>query len=334
MNFKIYNMDVFEGLKRIEKHSIDCVVTSPPYWGLRDYGVEGQLGLEKHPNEYIENLVKVFRETKKVMKDSGSLWLNLGDSYFNYRPGAADKFGTSFERSQEGYVESEHRQREAKNRKLKPEKGWLTEKQKLLMPHRVAIAMQEGGWILRNDIVWHKPSHMPSSVQDRLTNSFEYLFHFVKKKKYYYDLDAIREPHQDATLERNNYARNGNKLDFDRKWIGQPDVEAGSLNVKGKNPGDMWSINPEGFSEAHFACFPTKLVRKPLKATCPKDGVILDPFVGSGTTLLEAQNQGKSGIGIELNPDYISLIKLRLNGDRFQESLNPNKIKVISMKVI
>ena len=389
MNFKIYNMDVFEGLKRIELNSVDCVVTSPPYWNLRDYGIEGQIGLEKHPKEYIENLVKVFKEIKKVLKLTGSVWLNMGDVYFG-------SWGNMSREQTKDYPKGRPPS------SFPQDDVWLQPKQKMLMPHRLAIAMQEDGWILRNEIIWHKPSHMPSSVQDRLTNSFEYLFHFVKKKKYYYDLDAIREPHKEVSIQRVKKPFFPNK---DHPTVKNEGDMSRFLNPAGKNPADVWSINPEPFSEAHFATFPTGLVRKPLLATCPKEvckecgkprerilepspeykkilesqrgteyykiaarkeairsgnafgkrasrmnsnyetkgfsdcgcgkgfraGVVLDPFVGSGTTLLEAQNQGKSGIGIELNPEYIPLINLRLNGDKFQKSLNPNKIEVVSM---
>lgn len=405
MNFKIYNMDVFEGLQQMQNNNelVDCVMTSPPYWGLRDYGVEGQLGLEKHPNEYINNIVKVFRETKKVLKDSGSLWLNIGDSYYGGS-------GCAYDGS--GGVGAKNKVKNTQRTDLHKHKSpWMQTKQKLLMPHRVAIAMQDDGWILRNDVVWHKPSHMPSSVQDRLTNSFEYLFHFVMKKKYYYDLDAIREP-----CITGNGKKWGSRLTPGRlASIENPkhgkisrDMKNDQMvnNLLGKNPGDMWSINPKPYPEAHFACYPPALIESPLKATCPKEvcskcgaareritkptkeylkaikkakltpawsterrkqankignalgartgreprnyetigwsdcgckagfnpGIVLDPFVGSGTTLMEAQNQKKSGIGIELNPDYIKFIRKRLNGGEYQESLNPNKIEVIDGK--
>ena len=404
--FRVLNCDVFQGLKKLQEEEIkvDCIVTSPPYWGLRDYGVEGQLGLEKHPQEYINNLVNVFRESKKVLKDSGSLWLNLGDTYFS--KSSSDRNGLG-----ELKVGKKGRERIEIKRDLE-KTNWLQTKQKMLMPHRVAIALQEDGWVLRNDVVWHKPSHMPSSVRDRLTNSFEFMFHFVKQKKYYYDLDAIREPHKANSFKsenqsfnykerpkgieglkmaqkENSFCREGHDMQYDGT----------GYNSIGKNPGDFWSINPKPYPEAHFACFPPALIEKPLKATCPQQicikcgrvreritertesfevgksekgkvkdfkgngihrkvgqkyqnwleenpkrtigftdcgcnagfdsGIVLDPFVGSGTTLLEAQNQGKSGIGIELNPDYIKFIKKRLNGDEHQASLNPNKIEVI-----
>ncbi len=570
---------------------VDCVITSPPYWGLRDYGVDGQIGLEKHPQEYIDKIVKVFSEVRKVLKDTGSLWLNLGDSYCSHRDWT--------------YSDMKGKHNYAEGQKFNPKfkEAWLQPKQKMLMPHRVAIAMQDddgsdiyeikegfinsnrhtiydnnalqrqreskgiqskvcnkmesqtqraiqeengrmeekesredktiqseillgkqgkgnnalherecqatqkiktigftdlwwesskvfvlwrkqdsvfdyrpykwrrqqtqetnkeiweylrmveereipegfpslvhelqfskgilwflsssrGGnirigkgdipkefleyfklvkkgdsWLLRNDVVWHKPSHMPSSVRDRLTNSFEFLFHFVKQKKYYYDLEVIREPY---TKPMDRWG--GEKFNMPKETIAQSNTYSVQYrernmrpNPNGKNPGDMWSINPKPYPDAHFACFPPALVEKPLKATCPREvcvecgkpreriiekepsnwkeksdkcktevtdffnkkgsggnpggnwkrtkeeivgwsdcgckkgfeaGVVLDPFVGSGTTLLVAQEQNKNGVGIEINPDYIKLIKKRLNGSENQSSLNPNKIEV------
>ena len=184
-------MDVFEGLKLIEKHSVDCVVTSPPYWGLRDYGVAGQIGLEEHPKQFIEKMVKVFRETKKVLKPEGSLWLNMGDTYVG-SSGGSGRDETAIGGGTKKLLKFKEMGRIPQP---KIDSKWMIPKQKMLMPHRLAIALQDDGWVLRNDVVWYKPSHMPSSVKDRLTNSFEFLFHFVQKKKYFYDLDAIREPH-------------------------------------------------------------------------------------------------------------------------------------------
>jgi len=359
LNFKIYNNDVFAALKQMQEQAIkvDCVITSPPYWGLRDYGIDGQIGLEKHPQEYIQKIVSVFSEVKKVLKPEGSVWLNLGDTYFG---GGGGNYGTG--------LESKKECNPANFLNRVKEEGYLVAKQKMLIPHRVAIAMQEDGWILRNDVVWHKPSHMPSSVTDRLTNSFEYLFHFVQRKKYYYDLDAIREPHKEVSLERIKKPWNGERPNMaswsgmkienmcnekgknpadvwdlksskiDSEKLGSPRARLNRegyskdnfYHAKGKNPSDFWSINTEPYPEAHFACFPTKLVRKPLQATCPKEGTVLDPFVGSGTTLLEAQKQCKSGIGIEINPEYVKLIKKRLLGDEHQSTLVPNVVSVIS----
>lgn len=288
---------------------MDCVITSPPYWGLRDYGVEGQIGLEKHPQEYISKMVRIFGEVKKVLKPTGSVWLNVGDTYC----GAATSSSTGkkdFGKIRKGYpidksLDGKGCSPNHKNIIWRNPTNWLQPKQKMLMPHRLAIAMQEDGWILRNDIVWHKPSHMPSSVKDRLTNSFEYLFHFVQKRKYFYDLDAIREEHKTGGVHKRN-----------KKWAlarGQKESESlACSHPSGKNPADVWSINPKPYPEAHFACYPPALVEKPLKATCPKDGVVLDPFIGSGTTLQVAQEMRKNGIGIELNPEYIKLIEKRV----------------------
>lgn len=344
----VYNMDVFKGLEEMIKEGVkvDCVVTSPPYWGLRDYGCEGQIGLEEHPKQWVKKMVEVCSGLKRVLKPTGSLWLNLGDTYCgggNFRTDNPEKDKDNKFMQEKKWHFAEQGGRTNIASKVVGSSNWLQAKQKMLMPHRLAIALQDDGWILRNDVVWHKPSHMPSSVRDRLTNSFEYLFHFVKQRKYFYDLDAIREPHNttreefiakatrktDRGWDKNNSLVVGmahHKSGFN-KYISKKGAEP---NPAGKNPSDVWSINPEPFSEAHFACFPKALVRRPLKATCPKGGVVLDPFVGSGTTLQEAQSQGKRGIGIELNKDYISLIKKRLLGDAYQESLNKNKIKIIT----
>jgi len=181
--FVLYNMDVLKALERIEKGSVDCVVTSPPYWGLRDYGCEGQIGLEPHPQEWIKKMVQVSRELRRVLKPSGSYWLNVGDTYYG---GAPDNKGFN---ERVGNKPGNKKQ-EVKRPNLIAKGGYLQPKQKMLMPHRLAIALQDDGWILRNDVVWHKPSHMPSSVRDRLTCSFEFVFHFVKQRKYFYDLDA------------------------------------------------------------------------------------------------------------------------------------------------
>jgi DNA modification methylase len=310
--FTIYNMDVTDALRKMPAESVDCVMTSPPYWGLRDYGVKGQIGLEPHPQEYIKRMVNVFQYVRHVLKPTGSVWLNMGDTYGGSCGGwgATKKSETGIQDVTRGYFgSSKQRPPQAGNFK----ENWLKPKQKLLMPHRLAIAMQDDGWILRNDVVWHKPSHMPSSVRDRLSNSFEFVFHFVKQRKYYYDLDAIRVPCQQSTIKRNEYGT-PNPSGIGVYSCGRVREPGSFMNPSGKNPSDMWSINPKPYPEAHFACYPPALCEKPLKATCPKDGVVLDPFIGSGTTLMVAQQLGLNGIGIELNPEYIPLIKKRLFG--------------------
>lgn len=267
-------MDVLKGLKLIEPESIDTVITSPPYWSLRDYGVEGQIGLEDHPQEYIDKLVEVFKEVKKVIKPTGSIFLNLGDCYYT-------KSGSNFKSSpqmkalddnlENTGIQSGNKLRE------KHKSNWLQPKQKLLMPHRVAIALQDKlGLILRNDFVWFKLASMPSSVQDRCSNRFEFLFHFTKEMSYYYDLDNIRVPFKEISIKRaespiGTYEYyNQSNLEWKGSKIETTGRKMLELNPLGKNPGDVLEIAPSYFSDSHFATFPEELVKFPLKATCPK----------------------------------------------------------------
>ena len=188
--FIIYNMDVMDALKRIEPESVDCIITSPPYWGLRDYGVKGQLGLEVHSQEYIKKMVEVSQGLWRVLKPTGSYWLNCGDTYFG-------SWGNMTREQVKDYPKGRPPQ------SFPQKEVWLQPKQKMLMPHRLAIALQEDGWILRNDCVWHKPSHMPSPVRDRLTNSFEFVFHFVKSNKPNYFVNRETKECVDKRTKRN-----------------------------------------------------------------------------------------------------------------------------------
>ena len=400
--FLIFNMDVIKGLKQIEADSIDCVVTSPPYWqwSLRDYKIEGQIGLEDHPQKYIDKLVEVFGEVKRVLKPTGSIFLNLGDTYYT-------KSGTNFGSSDSMKSLDKHNEDKGME-KVNQIRGlyktnWLQSKQRLLVPHRVAIALQDKlGLILRNDFVWFKPASMPSSVQDRCSNRFEYMFHFVKTPKYFYDLNAIRVPFKEISIRRAETPISSYKYyeQASLEWKGSKIETTGrkmvELNPLGKNPGDVLRFAPSYFSEAHFATFPDELVKFPLNASCPKlvckkcghprvklykieeghrseedelalqkevkekgvprhtlglkypthtkktfigwsrchddeyeAGLVLDPFLGSGTTLKVAQEMGLRGKGIEINEKYLPLIKARLLGDAKQTSLNVNKIEVI-----
>jgi site-specific DNA-methyltransferase (cytosine-N4-specific) len=239
--------------------SVDCIVTSPPYYGQRDYGVPDQIGLEKHPQEYIERLLQVFRAAKRVLKPTGSLWVNLGDTYWSGkgRPQGPD-------------AKQPHR------RFLRPQdvsgpRPLCTPKQLLLIPHRFAIAMQDEGWIVRNDNVWYKVNPTPDPVDDRCAAAHEYMFHFVLKRKYYFDTDAVAIPSQ------------GEK--------------------KTKAPPSVWMLRSAPTFKKHIAVFPEELVRVPILATLPRDGVILDPFCGSGTALSYAIAQGdnRRGIGIDIS---------------------------------
>ena len=309
----IYQGDVIDRLKDLNDGSVQCVVTSPPYWGLRDYGVDNQLGLEETPEEFVENLVKVFREVRRVLKNDGTVWLNLGDSYSGSGKGTAGNLGKKYN----------ERHLEHKTGGIIP-KG-LKPKDLVGIPWRVAFALQSDGWYLRQDIKWHKPNPMPESVTDRCTKAHEYIFLLSKSAKYFYDADAISEKAKyynitgmDATGYKDAYSFNGkHKNLMDRgqnihsmhvkrsKGEGEPDTEGK------RNKRSVWKINTKPYKEAHFATFPEELPTLCIKAGSKKEDVVLDPFFGSGTTGWVAQRLGRAWIGIELNPEYIKIAEKR-----------------------
>jgi DNA modification methylase len=324
--------DVLEQLKTLPADLVDCVVTSPPYWSLRDYGVEGQIGMEQHPQEYINKIVGVFHEIKRVLKPTGTVFLNLGDSYYT-------KSGSNFKGSNDSYSAQADKVGIRKGNELRElycDGKWLQSKQKLMLPERIAIAMQDDGWILRNSIIWYKPNHMPASVTDRLTGAYESVFFFTKNRQYHFNLDGIRKhisPETMARVQRNYKTspktyNNNFGADNHKKWAEKVkhDIVVGRegnfaysdpLHVKpynhlGANPGDVWSLTTEPNKIAHFATFPTKLVRRCLNCGCPKEGLVLDPFSGSGTTLWVARKMALHYLGIELKPEYIEIAKKRL----------------------
>lgn len=460
---QIFMGDCLKFMKRLPDSCIDFCMTSPPYWSLRDYGVEGQIGLEKTPEEYIEQLVLVFRELKRVLKDPGSFYLNLGDTYIGSACGYGQKgeVKNTIAKTPPGYVSNKQKPPSLVSVDINT---WKKPKQLALIPSRVAIALQDDGWILRNDICWYKPNAMPSSVKDRLTNHWEHIFHLVKKRKYYYDLDAIREPHKFGPAKFNlrvrevkrgalkgpqykatkneveNYQRGeiirkpgldiqydgkkrknpGDVMKFDDKywwgfllgtshsnrflkksfqsmkeWMTKNNCydyrkfyqywcnemrgrwESGSLdkgqsnkfkgalpfpkpenrlfgknpgdvyqyNVrknepqghqqikqriayrrrilgmdhdhcldhpKGKNPGDFWRINTKPFPGTHFAVYPEEICIRPIKSSCPQNGIVFDMFTGAGTTLVVAKKLGRKFIGCDINPEYVKLSRKRL----------------------
>jgi len=292
--------DVLEHLKTIADESIHCCVTSPPYWGLRDYGVTGQLGLEKTPEEFVAKMVEIFSEVKRVLRDDGTLWLNLGDSY----------------NGSGGDHKPEHNNESGFQGKLMrgvQAKNTLTLKPKDLcgIPWRVAFALQADGWYLRSDIIWHKPNPMPESVTDRPTKAHEYMFLLAKSQKYYFDQDAVMEkaisegPRGGNLLNNTAKGPNGGN----KRWEGDRALDWAE---NGRNIRSVWTIATHSFPEAHFATFPEKLVDPCIKAGCPSDGLVLDPFMGSGTTGIVALNLGRRFIGIELNPKYVEIAEKRL----------------------
>lgn len=314
---KIIHGNALTELRKLDTGSVHCVVTSPPYWGLRDYGVKGQYGLEKTPEEYVAKTVEVFREVRRVLRDDGTLWLNLGDSYYNYRPGVGQALV-----KQSVSNTGQDLPRECPRRANIID--GLKEKDLVGIPWRVAFALQADGWYLRSDIIWAKPNPMPESVIDRPTKSHEYIFLLSKSAKYYYDIDAVREPYKTQSLKRLKSGWDGNKKrdwpgtghnNFD-KYMGKSDEEIESL--AGRNLRTVWTIATQPYKEAHLATFPEKLVEPCIKAGCPIDGVVLDPFAGSGTTLLVAEKLGRESIGIEIKKEYCDLIEKRIRAERDQ----------------
>ena len=375
--------DVMDGLASLEDESVHCCVTSPPYWGLRDYGtgtwiggdptcdhsasepsrraksqssstldgatdgchrshvagdtcprcgaqrVDNQIGLEATPEEHCERMVEVFREVRRVLRDDGTLWLNLGDSYArDFAKGGSGPNG------KHDFIPSYGSARKAMRRGSARADGIVTEdsprnrdgtfvngsslplkpKDLVGIPWRVAFALQADGWWLRSDIIWSKPNSMPESVTDRPTKAHEYMFLLAKSAKYYYDADAIREPLAACTEARLQYKRTGAS-----KWSAAEtnptdmrSTDGARANPMGRNRRTVWTISTSPYPEAHFATYPPALVEPCIKAGCPEGGTVLDPFCGSGTTGEVALKLGRDFIGIELNPEYVKLARKRV----------------------
>jgi len=297
--------DCLTVLRSLPDGFANTCVTSPPYWGLRDYGHDGQIGLEETPDAYVERMVAVFREVRRVLRDDGTLWLNLGDSYAG---GSATTGGYSDKSTLAGYT-GEHTKGRAMNRAetRRPTRSGLKPKDLVGIPWRVAFALQADGWYLRSDIIWHKPNPMPESVTDRPTKAHEYVFLMSKSPRYYYDVDAIKEPHsrdwqRETVGPRYMTAKEGRN--DGGKLVGRGDSA-------GRNKRSVWTVTTRPFSGAHFACYPPELIKPCIAAGCPEGGIVLDPFFGSGTTGMVAESLGRRWFGIELNPEYEPLIRQR-----------------------
>lgn len=327
--------DVREQLRTLADNSVHCIVTSPPYWGLRDYGVDGQIGLEASPAEFIAAMVDVFEELRRVLRPDGTCWMNMGDSYatgagkVNTAPGGGTQGerwagvrgeGTFFAR---GPMQQPNRM---------PQPG-LKPKDLCMMPHRLAIALQDAGWWVRQDIVWHKPNPMPESTRDRCTKAHEYIFLLTKSERYYYDQDAIRTPFADKTTSLSFATMDGDRRQKYKKPDGW-DIGAGghgSIHRAGREKGEhapddyvppagankrsVWTIATAAYAGAHFATFPPEIPETCIKAGCPPGGIVLDPFFGAGTTGLVAERLQRDCIGIELNPAYAEIARRRIKED-------------------
>ena len=362
---KILQGNCIDKLKELDDKSVQCVVTSPPYWGLRDYGTakwkggddncdhigseakrapnskmqgtnnaglgvgylhalktcekcgaireDSQIGLEETYQEYVESMVKVFREVKRVLKDDGVVWLNLGDSYVSSRA-----MGTSD--NEIGSYTKPSKKIDIDKTKSKSKKTNLKTKDLVGIPWRVAFALQDDGWYLRQDIIWAKPNPMPESVKDRTTKSHEYIFLLTKSAKYFYDADAIREPVSEISLKRAEYGWDCDRPSTKNASMGGEGIHTKKMgnrfvNPNGRNKRSVWRITTRPYKEAHFATFPTEIPEICIKAGSKPGDVVLDPFAGAGTTGLVATRLNRDALLIELNPEYIKLIEKRVRED-------------------
>lgn len=287
--------DSLEMLKTLPDCSVDCCVTSPPYYGLRDYGVDGQIGLEDTPEHFVDRLKDVFSEVRRVLKPDGTCWVNLGDSY------AGNNSRTSTGRAGMGL----------KRETICHRVGGKT-KDLIGIPWMVAFALREDGWYLRQDIIWAKSNPMPESVTDRCTKSHEYIFLLSKSPKYYFDNEAIKEGAKTRPTARDKN-KEGYKADYAKGDRFSPGERVYGADGR-RNKRDVWRVPVQPVKEAHFATFPEKLIEPCILAGCKEGGVVLDPFFGSGTTGIVAERYGRDYIGIELNPEYVKIAERRLNG--------------------
>ena len=310
---------------------VQCCVTSPPYYGLRDYGHPGQIGLEKTPGEYVAALVEVFEGVRELLADDGVLWLNLGDSYAGYHGNKNSEVPTS---STNGWTNGYN---ENKRGGARPQDIGLKPKDLVGAPWRVAFALQEAGWYLRQDIIWHKPNPMPESVRDRCTKSHEYLFLLTKSERYYWDAEAMKEeavgqnlhdltgpgytapgqtPNTGNRSRRDSFKRDGSKraevIPGQSVGTHRPDRPESEYDVFTRNRRSVWTVATRPYKGAHFATFPPALIEPCILAGAPFNGLVLDPFTGSGTTAAVALQHGRRFIGCELNPDYIKLAEARI----------------------
>ena len=301
--------DALEMLRTLPDNSVHCCVTSPPYYALRDYGVDGQIGREDTPAQYVARLTDVFSEVRRVLRPSGTLWLNIADTYAG-KGNQGDSVDPKYPNGRTG-------QTVAINRRVEGCKA----KDMIGIPWMLAFALRDSGWYLRSDIIWMKANPMPESCKDRPSRCYEHVFLLTKSRSYYYDAAAIAEPVAESTPMR--MRRKFGKNKYSAGIPGQAHQHLNDYRPNGyaeedipllRNKRDVWQINSVPYKGAHFAAYPPKLVETCLLAGCPQDGIVLDPFLGSGTTAAVAKQMGRYYIGIELNPDYCELAKQRIGG--------------------
>ena len=310
---KIYIGDCLEVLKTLPDESVHCCVTSPPYYALRDYGMEEQIGREATPKEYISRLTEVFTEVRRVLRSDGTLWLNIADTYAG-KGNQGDFVDPKNPKGRNGHSV-------ALNYKVEGCKP----KDMIGIPWMLAFALRDSGWYLRNDIIWMKENPMPESCKDRCSRCYEHIFLLSKSRKYFFDVKAISEPIAPATAERlKRGMKGGNKYgkpvpgQSQTQTINRPrahgEITDSMINPM-RNKRDVWVVNTVPFKGGHYAAYPPKLVEPCLLAGCPEGGIVLDPFFGSGTTGMVAKQLNRHYIGIELNPEYAELAKARIGGE-------------------
>ena len=356
---RIYQGDCREQMKLLPDESIDCCVTSPPYWGLRDYGHDDQIGLEETPEQYVAKMVVVFREVRRTLKQDGTLWLNLGDSYAAQRGGTYMPAET-ITGGKGGKTCDGNKTNRDRHDGYSPSRNagaiGLKHKDLVGIPWLVAFALRSDGWYLRQDIIWHKPNPMPESVTDRCTKSHEYIFLLSKSAKYYYDAEAIAEEVAESTTARlaqdiesqigSNRVpgkTNGNMKAAaprfgGKKYTAMPDVFNRTKSGNAyeyrdrRNKRSVWSVTTKPYSEAHFATYPEELITPCILAGCPVGGVVLDPFMGSGTTACVAIKNGRRWVGCELNQEYIDIAEKRIDVVQHNQRLDDSQISVFDLQ--
>lgn len=299
---KIYKEPCLDTLRKMPNDFLDCVITSPPYWQLRDYGYEGQWGLEPTFDLYLEHLWEMMDEIKRVLKPTGTAWINLGDTYARGK------------RNKDAINDTLRNTNLKIAPKSKPNYNGLN-KTLLLLPHRFAIGCIDRGWIVRNDIIWAKRNGMPESVTDRFSKKHEYFFLMSKSEKYFFDLDAIRDKHKCENDKRNDGNRHEYKEGVKSQNNDMLSTNAVSFNPLGKNPGsvsDFWDVPTKPSSSEHYASYNDELLKKPILAGCPEDGLVYDPFMGTGSTAEVALRTNRNFIGSEMSLDYIKISEKRL----------------------
>jgi DNA modification methylase len=313
--YKIHLGDCVGSMKAMPPQSVHTCVTSPPYFGLRDYGMDGQIGLEDTPEEFVARLVEVFREVRRVLRDDGTLWLNLGDSYAAQRGGTHQPAET-LAGGKGGVASDGSRVNRDRHDGYNPTRNasaiGLKHKDLIGIPWRVAFALQADGWFLRQDIIWNKPNPMPESVTDRCTKAHEYVFLLSKRPRYYFDNEAIKEPAAESSISRLSQAT----LEQQAGSARVPVKTNGNMKAVGgeiRNKRSVWTVTTKPFKGAHFATFPPDLIEPCILAGSPAGGVVLDPFGGSGTTAGVAIKNGRRAVLCELNPEYAALVPDRIN---------------------